>query len=233
MRLMREAGVNLVSLGIFSWAKVQPDEATYNFDWLDRVMDLLTQSGILVCLATVTASPPPWMSVKYPDVLPVDANGVTLYHGSRQHYSPSSPSYRRFAAQLVRKLAERYRNHPALAAWHVNNEYACHTSECHSASSTVTFRAWLRQKYGTIGNLNAAWGTAFWSQVYGDWDEILTPRRAPHDRNPTQQLDFKRFTSDAFLQLYQMEKAILNELTPGVPVTTNLVWFIRAIDARR
>jgi beta-galactosidase len=233
MRLMREAGVNLVSLGIFSWARLQPDKATYDFDWLDRVMNLLAQNGILVCLGTATSSPPAWLSTQFPDVLPVDASGVILYQGSRQHYSPSSPSYRLFASQLVGKLAERYRNHPALAAWHVNNEYGCHTSACHGAASTVAFREWLQRKYGTLGNLNASWGTEFWGQIYGAWNEILTPRRAPHDRNPTQQLDFKRFTSDAFLELFQMEKAILNQWTPGVPVTTNLVWFIRAIDGHR
>jgi beta-galactosidase len=232
VRLMREAGVNLVSLAIFSWAKLQPNEKTYEFGWLDQVMDLLAKNGILVCLATATGSPPPWLSVKYPDVLPVDASGLALYHGSRQHYSPSSPTYQRFAAELVRQLAERYRAHPALAAWHVNNEYACHTGECHSPDSSAAFRRWLQKKYGTLDQLNAAWGTAFWSQIYQSWDEVFTPRRAPHDRNPTQQLDFRRFTSDAFLGLYRMEKAILNELTPAVPATTNLVWFIRAIDVR-
>lgn len=232
VRLMREAGVNLVSLAIFSWSKLQPNEDTYEFGWLDRIMDLLAENGILVCLATATASPPPWLSVKYPDVLPVDASGLTLHHGSRQNYSPSSPSYQRFAAALVRQLAERYRAHPALAAWHVNNEYACHTSECHSADSAAAFRVWLQKKYGTLDQLNAAWGTAFWSQIYQTWEEIFTPRRAPHDRNPTQQLDFRRFTSDAYRHLFRMEKAILNELTPGVPATTNLVWFIRAIDGR-
>ncbi|SDS19129.1 beta-galactosidase [Opitutus sp. GAS368] len=232
VRLMREAGVNLVSLGIFSWSKLQPAEDRFDFTWLDRVMDLLAQNGIIVCLATATASPPPWMSAKYLDVLPVDASGLPLHQGSRQHYSPSSPTYRRHAGQLVRRIAERYRDHPALAVWHVNNEYACHTGECHGPASTAAFRVWLRKKYLTLDRLNAAWGTAFWSQIYGDWEEILTPRRAPHDRNPSQQLDFRRFMSDAYLELYQMEKEILHELTPGIPATTNLVWFVRAIDGR-
>ncbi len=232
VRLMREAGVNLVSLGIFSWARLQSGEDTWDFAWLDEIMDLLAQNGILVCLATATGSPPPWLSVNHSDVLPVDASGLTLFHGARQHYSPSSPSYRLFASRLVRRLAGRYHDHPALAAWHVNNEYACHTGECHSPASAAAFRKWLQKKYETLDNLNRAWGTVFWSQLYGNWEEIFTPRRAPHDRNPAQQLDFRRFTSDAFLELYRMEKAILTELTPGIPVTTNLVWFIRAIDGR-
>jgi beta-galactosidase len=232
-RLMREAGVNLVSVGIFSWAKLQPAEKRYDFGWLDRVMDLLADHGVYVCLATATASPPPWMSRKHPDVLPVDANGVTLFPGSRQHYSPCSPSYRRLAAALVRKIALRYRRHPALAAWHINNEYACHLPECHSEATTRAFRVWLKRRYRTLEALNAAWGTAFWSQVYYAWDEIFTPRRAPYHCNPTQQLDYRRFYSDAMLELHRMEKDILNELAPGVPVTTNFMGFFKTLDYRR
>lgn len=233
VKLMREAGVNLVSVGIFSWAKLQPDENTYDFGWLDRVMDLLAKNGVYVDLATATASPPPWLSAKYPDVLAVDTDGRTYYPGSRQQYSPSSPTYRKFAAALVRKIAERYKHHPALVAWHINNEYACHMNECHSEASTQAFRAWLKNKYKTIDALNAAWGTAFWSQVYYHWEEIFTPRHAPYTNNPTQQLDFKRFTSDAFLECCEMERAILREATPDVPVTTNFMAFFKPLDYRK
>lgn len=232
VRLMREAGVNVVSLAVFSWARLQPTEHTWDFGWLDRIIDLLSGNGIFICLATATGSPPPWMSVRYPDVLPVDASGLPLYHGSRQHYSPSSPTYRRFAVELVRQLAERYGRHPAVVAWHINNEFACHTSECHSPASTEAFREWLKKKYATLDRLNAAWGTTFWSQVYSDWEEIFTPRRAPHDRNPSQQLDYRRFMSDAFRELYRAERAAINEFAPDIPATTNLVWFARAIDGR-
>ena len=115
VRLMREAGVNLVSVGTFSWAKLQPKEQTYDFAWFDRVMDLLAANGIYACVATATASPPAWMSTKYPDVLAVDAEGKTYYPGARQHYSPCSPTYRRLAAALVKQFAKRYAQHPALA----------------------------------------------------------------------------------------------------------------------
>jgi len=232
VRLMRAAGVNLVSVGIFSWARLQPAEKRWNFGWLDRVLDLLAQHGISACLATATASPPPWLSKKYPEVLPVTADGVTLQAGSRQQYSPSSRVYRKFAAALVHRIARRYRRHPALAAWHINNEYACHMPECHGADSTLAFRGWLRAKYRTLAALNAAWGTAFWSQAYGEWDEILTPRRAPYHSNPTQCLDFKRFTNDAFLGLYRMEAAILRAATPDIPLTTNFMGFFKPLDYR-
>ncbi|KAF0096190.1 MAG: beta-galactosidase [Puniceicoccaceae bacterium 5H] len=230
MRLMVEAGVNFISVGIFAWSRIQPDEETYDFAWLDRVLDLLAENGIGACLATATASPPPWLSKQYPDVLPVTDEGVPLYPGSRQHYSPSSPSYRKAASALVRKLAERYKDHPALVAWHINNEYACHMNECHSEASTLAFRAWLKDRYQTIEALNDAWGTNFWSQRYSDWEQIFTPRKAPYFPNPSQQLDFKRFTSDAFLELFKMEKAIVREVTPEIPVNTNFMSFFKPLD---
>lgn len=229
VRLMKQAGVNFVSVGIFSWAKLQPDEKTYTFDWLDRLMDLLAANGIWADLATATASPPPWMS-RYPDLLAVDADGSTYSHGSRQHYSPSSPTYRKFAEALVKKLAARYGKHPALAAWHINNEYACHVQACHSEASTQAFREWLKQRHGSIDGLNAAWGTAFWSQHYYDWDEVFTPRKTPTFSNPAQALDFHRFFSDALLDLCKMERDILRKATPEIPITANFMSFFKPLN---
>jgi beta-galactosidase len=223
VRLMQEAGVTLVSLAIFAWAKLEPRPGQYDFAWLDRIMDLLHAGGIRVDLATATASPPPWLARQHPESLPVSAAGVTLWPGGRQQYCPSSRAYREAAQSLVRRLAERYKDHPALALWHVNNEYACHVSECFCDESARDFRRWLRRRYASLDALNAAWGTAFWSQQYGDWDEIQPPRAAPTYQNPTQQLDWRRFSSDALLECYELERAILKELTPDVPVTTNFM----------
>jgi beta-galactosidase len=230
VKLMKRAGVNFVSLGIFSWAKLQRDGKTYTFAWLDRIMDLLARNEIWVDLATATASPPAWLSAQYPDVLAMDAEGKSYHPGSRQHYSPSSPSYRKYAARLVRKLAERYAAHPALACWHINNEYACHVEACHSPSSTVAFRAWLKKKYGSLERLNDAWGTAFWSQHYYNWDEISTPRKTPTFPNPCQDLDFRRFTSNALLDVCKTERDILREVTPDIPITTNFMNFFKPLD---
>ena len=230
LRLMQEAGVNLVSVGIFSWAKLEPQPGQYDFAWLDRLLDLLHSGGVKVCLATATASPPPWLAKLHPETLPVTAEGVTLWPGGRQHYCPSSPAYREAASKLVRRIAERYREHPALALWHVGNEYGCHVSACYCDESARDFRRWLEARYGTLEALNAAWGTAFWSQQYGSWDEIQPPRTAPTFANPTQQLDWRRFCSDALLACFELEVGILRELTPDVPVTTNFMLNFKPLD---
>ena len=230
VRLMREAGVNLVSLGIFSWAKLEPRPGEYDFDWLDRIISLLHEGGVMVNLATATASPPPWLAVLHPESLPVTQNGVVLHPGARQHYCPSSAAYRERAAELVRRMADRYKDHPALAMWHVNNEYGCHVAECYCETSAEHFREWLRTRYGDLDTLNEAWGTAFWSQAYAEWGEILPPRSAPTFANPTQQLDFRRFSSDALLELYEMEKEILRQATPEIPITTNFMGFFKPVD---
>src|SRR6185436_20081174 len=153
-----------------------------------------------------------------------------LWPGGRQHYCPSSPAYREAAARLVRRLAERYKDHPALALWHVNNEYACHVSECFCDESARHFRRWLRERYGSLAALNVAWGTAFWSQRYSDWEEINPPRAAPTFQNPTQLLDWRRFCSDALLECFELERAILRELTPDVPLTTNFMHAFKPLN---
>jgi beta-galactosidase len=229
-RLMQEAGVNLVSLGIFSWSRLEPAAARYDFEWLDRIMDTLHEAGVSVDLATATASPPPWLSHKHPEMLPVLADGVRLWHGARQHYCPSSPVYRFAAKHLVEALADRYAKHPALVMWHVGNEYGCHVPACYCDVSAEAFRAWLRERYGSIEDLNRAWGTDFWSQRYSDWDEVIPPRRTPTWPNPSQQLDFMRFSSDELLACYELEHAVLTEKSPGVPVTTNFMRFFKPLD---
>ncbi|TGB09394.1 beta-galactosidase [Streptomyces sp. MZ04] len=223
VRLMREAGVNVVSLAIFSWARLQPTADTWDFGWLDEVMDLLHAGGIGVDLATATASPPPWLTTAHPEILPVTASGETVWPGARQHWRPTSPVFRAHALRLVREMATRYAGHPALVAWHVNNELGCHNIHDYSDDAARAFRAWLRARYTTLDGLNHAWGTAFWSQRYSDWEQLLPPRLAASHPNPTQQLDFKRFSSHALKEYLCAERDVLREITPDVPVTTNFM----------
>ncbi|MCW8102597.1 beta-galactosidase [Streptomyces tauricus] len=230
VRLMREAGVNSVTLGVFSWARIEPRPGVREFGWLDRIMDLLHENGIGVVLATPTSSPPPWLGRLHPDTLPRDADGRTEWWGGRQHFSHSSATYRRCAAAITEDLAARYGSHPALTMWHINNEYCTYDWGDEAA---VTFRRWLRDRYGTLDALNTAWGTAFWSQGYGDWEEILPPRHAHYLNNPTQVLDFKRYTSDMLLECYVAERDIVRRYSPDLPVTTNFMPMWAGQDAWR
>ncbi|MEO7122491.1 MAG: beta-galactosidase [Lacisediminihabitans sp.] len=224
VQLMQEAVVNLVSLGIFSWALLEPSEGVYEFGWLDHVLDLLHAGGIRVDLANASASPPPWFSHKYPQSLPVTAEGVRLGYGSRQAFCASSADYRRAAAALTTKIAERYSDHPAVVMWHMHNEYGCHNQPCFCDASGVAFQVWLEKKYGDVDALNEAWGTAFWSQHYYHFSEITPPRRSGAYVNPTQQLDFARFSSDELLDCFEAEAAILRARS-DLPITTNFMGF--------
>jgi beta-galactosidase len=230
MRLMREAGVNIVTVGVFSWVLLEPRPGEYVFGWLDRLLELLHANGIHADLATATASPPAWLAKRDPRSLPVTREGVRLWPGSRQHYCPSSETYANAARALVEQLAERYGEHPAVALWHINNEYGCHVPACYCDQCAAAFRRWLQERYGSLGALNEAWGTAFWSQRYGDWDEIQPPRAAPAFRNPSQELDWQRYCSDALLALFLMERAILERHAPGIPITTNFMSFFKPVD---
>ncbi len=234
VRLMQEAGVNIVSLGIFAWSRIQPAEDVWDFAWLDTVIEKLHAGGIAVNLATATASPPPWVSARYPETLPTDENGASYWPGSRQHFAPSSPVYRRLAGELVRRIAERYARHPAVVMWHVGNEFGCHLPMDFSDAARDAYRVWLRRKYDDdIAALNDAWGTSFWSQRYGSFEEVFPPRLAPYSHNPSSMLDYRRFTSDMLLECYLLEREILLEAGATQPITTNFMGPFKPADYRR
>jgi hypothetical protein len=216
--LMRRAGVNLVSVGVFAWARLEPREGAYTFGWLDEVLDLLHAGGIDVALATPTAAPPPWFSLAHPDALPVTASGTRLWHGSRDTYCMSAPAYRAACRRIAGALADRYAGHPALALWHVHNEYG---TVCRCDHVAAAFRGWLRARYGDLDTLNDAWTTAFWSQHYSDWAQVLPPRATQYLPNPAHALDFRRFCSDELLAAFVEQRDVLRAATPAVPVTTN------------
>ncbi|MGG4032929.1 beta-galactosidase [Paenibacillus cisolokensis] len=224
MRLFKLAGIDIATINVFSWARNQPDETNYRFEWLDDVMDMLHANGIGACLATGTAAHPAWMARKYPDVLTVDSHGRKRKFGRRHNSCPNSPTFRRHSRLMAGKLAERYKDHPALLLWHVNNEYGwrCYCDNCERA-----FREWLKSRYGSLEELNRAWYTSFWGHTFYDWEEIVLPSRLSEhmddDKTAFQgmSLDYDRFNSDSFLECYKIERDAIKAVIPDAIVTTN------------
>ncbi|HBB39066.1 MAG TPA: beta-galactosidase [Candidatus Aquiluna sp.] len=225
IELMQKANVNLVSLGIFSWANIEISDGNYQFGWLDEIMDLLHEGGISVDLATATASPPAWLSAAHPEILPVNFDGIRLEFGGRQAYCAASKVYQQKAAALTEQIAKRYAKHPAVVMWHVNNEYGCHAPYCYCDASKAAFVQWLQKKYASLDELNASWGTDFWSQRYRNWDDIPAPKRTPDGThpNPGAQIDFRRFSSEITLELFKTERDIIKKYDSVNPVTTNFM----------
>lgn len=225
VRLMKKAGVNLVSVGIFSWAKIETSEGVYDFDWLDRIIDKLGEAGIAVDLASATASPPMWLTQAHPEVLWKYYRGDVCQPGARQHWRPTSPVFREYALKLCRAMAEHYKGNPYVVAWHVSNEYGCHNRFDYSEDAEHAFQQWCEERYGTIDAVNDAWGTAFWAQRMNDFSEIVPPRFIGDGNfmNPGKLLDFKRFSSDALKAFYIAERDALAEITPNLPLTTNFM----------
>ncbi|QHW33861.1 beta-galactosidase [Paenibacillus rhizovicinus] len=232
-RMFKLAGIDVATINVFSWALDQPDEETYDFAWLDEQMELLHAQGIGVCLATGTGAHPAWMAKRHPDVLRVDYQGRKRAFGGRHNSCPNSPTYRKYASALAGKLADRYKDHPALLIWHISNEYGgyCYCDNCANA-----FHGWLRDKYETIDALNRAWNTRFWGHAFYDWNEIPVPNELSEEwgghRTNFQgiSLDYRRFQSDSLLACYKMEYNEVKARTPHIPVTTNLMGFYPELD---
>ncbi|MDJ1113312.1 beta-galactosidase [Microbacterium dauci] len=222
VRLMREAGVTMVSIGIFSWGLIERREGEFDFTWLDEIIELLHTNGIAVDLGTPTASPPAWFFANYPEARAVTKDGVALGFGARGMVSHSAPAYRTAIARIAGALAERYGNHPAVALWHIHNEYGVPVGEDYSPAAIAAWREWLQEKYGTIDGLNAAWGTAFWGQHYEEWAHVGAPAAAPSTINPAQKLDFARFTDHQLRACFITERDAIRAHS-DLPVTTNFM----------
>ena len=239
MALFEEASVDTLTVNVFAWATLQPDEHTYDFAVLDRILEKLAAAGKTVCLATSTAAHPAWMARAYPDVTRVDFDGRRHVFGQRHNSCPNSPAYRRFSAELTRRIAERYgrADNPAsgiVVAWHVNNEYG---GTCYCEHCAAAFRVWLRARYGSLSALNEAWNTAFWSHTFYAWDEVVPPNAlSEHGGGPDVTafqgitLDYLRFNSDSLLRNFIDEKSAIREFSPDLPVTTNFMGMYRPLD---
>jgi len=229
MRLLTLAGIDILTINVFSWAALQPSEDVYNFSVLDDIIETVSKAGMKICLATATATHPAWMARKYPEVLRVNTDGSKRKFGDRQNSCPNSGVYRMYSSLLARRLAERYGKLDNLAAWHVSNEYGgyCYCDNCQNA-----FRKWLEKKYKTLDALNAAWNANFWGHTYHDWEDIVSPSflggEWGHQHRVSgscqiQSIDYRRFYSDSLLDCYLAEANALREITPDIPITTNLM----------
>ncbi|ANE48380.1 beta-galactosidase [Paenibacillus swuensis] len=222
-RRMREMGLTVIRVGEFAWSLFEPEEGVFQFELFDRAIDAAHRHGLKVILGTPTATPPAWLTHKYPEVLNVTHEGVTLQHGMRRHYNYSSPKYKELCAIITRRMAQQYHDHPAVIGWQIDNELNCETSRFYADADHLAFRSWVREKYQTLDRLNAAWGTVFWSQTYTDWEQIFLPRptTAGYQPNPHLALDEKRFISDNTIAFAKIQGDILREVAPSHWVTTN------------
>lgn len=236
MRLLKKAHIDMVTLNTFSWAALQPSENEYCFDRLDRIMELVRENGLKVCLATSTAAHPAWMAMRYPEVLRTEFNGMKRKFGGRHNSCPNSPVYRKYSARLAGLLAERYKNYDNIAAWHISNEYG---GECYCDNCQRAFRVWLKEKYKTLETLNKAWNTSFWGHTYYQWDEIVVPNllseHFAYDRTMFQgiSLDYRRFNSDSLLECYKGEYMAIKAITPKIPITTNLMGAYKPLNYQK
>lgn len=220
IRLMREAHVNCVSLGIFSWALLEPQEGVYDFAWLDALMDRLYAGGVHVFLATPSAAKPAWMAEKYPEVLRCGPDFERAHFGERHNHCPSSPVYQAKTQAIDRALALRYGKHPAVIGWHIGNEFG---GDCRCPLCAENFRTWLKNKYGSLDSLNARWYTSFWSQRYSAWSQVEPPSPRGEVSNPSMWVDWRRFETELCKRFITMEKKTVQAVNPELPCTANLM----------
>lgn len=222
MRLFKLANCNEMSVGIFSWATLEPEEGKYDFSFLDDVLDKVAAAGGKIILATPSGARPKWMSDKYKEVLRVASDGTRNFFGFRHNHCYTSPVYREKITKINRLLAERYKNHPALYAWHISNEFG---GECYCDLCRDAFKNWLKEKYSNdINKLNFQWWTKFWSHTYSSFEQIEFPSSKGETQVHGLNLDFKRFVTHQTTDFIKAECAPLREITPNIPITTNLMW---------
>ena len=236
MRLFKKAGINSATVNVFSWAKLQPDENTYDFSELDDIIAMLSENGIDIVLATATGAMPAWMAKKYPEVTRVDFEGRRHKFGQRHNHCPNSLVWQKYAARLAGELAKRYGSNPHVVCWHINNEYntGCYCENCEKA-----FRIWLREKYGDLEAVNAAWNTEFWGHTFYDWDEIVAPNNLSDGMGfgftrktafAGISIDYDRFLSDSLLENYKLERDAIRAYDKETPITTNLMGTYKGLD---
>lgn len=231
MRLMNLAHVNSATVGIFSWAMLEPKEGVYNFEWLDKLLDKLHANGKDVILATPSGARPVWLAQKYPEVLRVEESGIRNEYGVRHNHCLTSPVYREKVRNINRLLAERYKDHPAVKMWHISNEYC---GECHCELCQEAFREWLKKEYhNSLDELNFKWWNGFWSHQVTDWSQINSPKFRGENHVSAMKLAWRRFVTDSHISFFENEIAPLKEITPNIPITTNFMKMYDGIDYQK
>lgn len=196
LKRMIDIGIEVIRIAEFAWSRFEPTEGNYTFEFFDRFLKAAEETGMKVIFCTPTATPPAWLTEKYPEVLNRTIDGVLFRHGGRRHYNYNSPIYRKFTEIIVEKIAQHYAPHPNIIGWQIDNEINCELNEFYSESDDMAFREFVREKYGTLETLNEAWGTAFWNQEYTDWSQVHVPQPvANRSMNPHRLLDYIRFVS--------------------------------------
>jgi beta-galactosidase len=219
---MHDMGLSSIRVGEFAWAVFEPSAGQFSFDLFDRALDLAHQHGLQVIFGTPTATPPAWLTQRYPEVLNVSLDGVQYQHGQRRHYNYNTGVYHELSARIVTRLAEHYRDHPAIVGWQIDNEINCEVNVFYAEADHAAFRAWLQERYGSLSCLNERWGAVFWSQTYTDWEQVHLTRPTPsYSPNPHQALDEKRFFSDSAIRFVSMQAEIIRRIAPGHWITTN------------
>ena len=223
LRRMLENGIEVIRIAEFAWSKTEPVEGHFTFDFFDRFLDLCDWHGMKVIFGTPTATPPAWLTEKYPEVLNANIEGIPYRHGARRHYNYNSLVYQTLSARIVRVLAEHYAKRECIIGWQIDNELNCEREWFYSEADSAAFRIYLRDRYETLDKLNEAWGTVFWNQTYTAWDEIHVPRKTiSNSTNPHEVLDYIRFISASARQFCKMQSDILKQyIKPGDFITTN------------
>ena len=225
-----DTGMNVVRMGEGAWSVWEPQDGHYDFALFDRALELCQKHGLKAIMGTPTYTPPAWLTERYPEVLRVSFDGRRLAHGSRRHYNYTSPTYQKKCRAVIEALGEHYKTHPAVIGWQIDNELNCHVSTSFAESDHLAFRAWCRQRYGTLEALNKAWGTVFWSQTYCNWEEVWLPRPTATYQNPSLLLDFFRFTSEATIRFAAMQYEIVKRIAPHQFVTHNAFHDMANVD---
>lgn len=233
MRIFRNAHINSATINVFSWAKIQPSEHDYYFNELDEMIDMLSEEGYDIVLATSTAALPAWMFKRYPEVARTDYEGRHHKFGQRHNACPNSLVYQKYAQRLAGKLAQRYGGNPQVTCWHINNEYG---GECYCENCEKAFRVWLKDKYQTLETLNKAWNLEFWGHTVYEWDEIVLPNALSegigHDKTAFAgiSIDYRRFNSDSLLENFKLERDAIRQFDSQTPITTNLMGTFKGLD---